>query len=469
MGRVFRCVIGLAGLLIAAGFTATPAAANSKYAALVIHADSGDILFDRYSTGRRYPASLTKVMTLYVLFEELEAGKVTLDTKLKISKRAAGQPPSKLGLKAGSTITVEDAIKALIVKSANDVAVVVAEHIGGSEWQFAQRMTSKARSLGMRRTTFRNASGLPNSKQVTTARDMATLAKRVSQDFPQYFHYFSTTRFKWGTRTHRSHNKLVGAFDGASGLKTGYTRRSGFNLATTTERDGQRLIGIVLGGRSGATRDRHMRDILNRAYADIKKRPTLIAALHRTKPSPRIKPTLMAKIEAERAVPTIADSEALRNEIQTAAASISAPATETAPDEEEAATAMDRLGFLIASAAQSDDFNEYERARLASLTPSAGFVGQGDRQALSEFGWSVQIGAYSSKALAQKELEEAAFEGGLLERARTVIPAQREDGTLLYRARITALSETEATAACETLKGKSIACFVISAAAPESE
>ncbi|MHA7873439.1 MAG: D-alanyl-D-alanine carboxypeptidase family protein, partial [Hyphococcus sp.] len=214
-----------------AGFSAS-ASANSKYAAYVMHADSGDVLFNRYSTSRRYPASLTKMMTLYLLFEELEAGNLSLDSKLTVSKRASGQPPSKLGLTTGSTIDVETAIQALVVKSANDVAVVVAEHIAGSEWRFAQKMTAKARALGMSRTTFRNASGLPNSKQVTTARDMAVLGRRVMQDFPQYFDYFATKKFTWNGKTYSTHNALVRNFEGADGIKTGYTRSSGFNLVT---------------------------------------------------------------------------------------------------------------------------------------------------------------------------------------------------------------------------------------------
>ena len=178
-----------AALFLALFGTLTPAAANSKYAAFVVHADSGDILFDRYSTGTRYPASLTKMMTLYLLFDELEAGRLTLDSKINISAHAAGQPPSKLGVTSGSTIDVETAIEALVVKSANDVAAAVAEQISGSEWRFAKKMTAKARELGMYSTTFRNASGLPNSKQVTTARDMAALSRRLIQDHEKYFHY----------------------------------------------------------------------------------------------------------------------------------------------------------------------------------------------------------------------------------------------------------------------------------------
>ena len=196
-------------------------------------------------------------------------------------------------------------------------------------------------------------------------------------------------------------------YKGADGIKTGYTRSSGFNLVTSAERDGQRLIGVVLGGRSSRTRDRHMRDILTKAFAAIRAKPTLIAALHRKKPTPSMKPTLVAALAAQKEVPTIgAENDALRNEILAAATLIpSAPETEpTIP--------TDRLGALIA-AAETDDFNEFQRAKIAALDVSSGFIGEGDAQLVNEFSWGVQIGAYSSKALAQKELEDAAFKGGL--------------------------------------------------------
>lgn len=451
----FRCVSVLALAIISWGALGAPAAANSKYAAYVVHADSGDVFFNRYSTHQRYPASLTKMMTLYLLFEEMEAGNISLDTKLSISSRAAGQPPSKLGLSSGSTIDVDTAIKALVVKSANDVAVVVAEHLAGSEWRFAQEMTTKARALGMRSTRFRNASGLPNSKQITTARDMAVLGRRLVQDFPQYFDYFATKSFAWNGKTYSTHNSLIKNYNGADGLKTGYTRRSGFNLVTTAERGGQRLIGVVLGGRSSYTRDKHMREIMDEAFAKIAKKPTLIAALHRETPAPRLKPTLLARLaEAAPPAPTLAGNEALRRELLTAASFMNAdaPADADAPDE---------LGALIA-ATDTDDFNEFERTRMASLNPDASYVGEGDRTVMSEFSWGVQIGAYSSKALAQKELEAAAFKGGMADRDRAVLPTPLEDGTTLYRARFMELSEIEAAAACAGLKDKGVQCFVVS-------
>ncbi|MHA7871266.1 MAG: SPOR domain-containing protein, partial [Hyphococcus sp.] len=226
---------------------------------------------------------------------------------------------------------------------------------------------------------------------------------------------------------------------------------------TSAERDGQRLIGVVLGGRSSRTRDKHMRDILSQGFAAIQRKPALIAALHRKKPAPRLKPTLVAALEAEKAAPTIAGNEPLRQEIITAAAML--------PDSEEATgleMSPDLLGELIA-AADTDDFNEFQRVKMASLDAASGFIGEGDRQALNEFAWGVQIGAYSSKPLAQKELEEAAYKGGLMDRERNVTPMTQDDGGTLFRARITKLSEIEAATACEVLKDDGLQCFVVSA------
>ena len=447
--RWFGSCVFLVAVMVMSAMLA-PAQANSKYAAYVVHAESGDVFFDRYSTSRRYPASLTKMMTLYLLFEKLEAGELTLQSKLKVSARAAGQPPSKLGVKSGSTIDVDTAIQALVIKSANDVAVVVAESLSGSEWRFAKDMTAKARALGMRSTTFRNASGLPNTRQVTTARDMAELGRRVMQDFPQYYHYFAAKSFSYNGRTYSTHNSLVKNYNGADGIKTGYTRRSGFNLVTSAEKDGVRLMGVVLGGRKSWSRDRHMRDILNNAFAEVAKNPARIAALHRNKPSPRLKPTLVAALAAQQA-PTIAGDETLRKEIMTAAADFTGPQS----------GGGDILGALIASA-DVEDFNEIERARIAAVPDADGFIGEGDLEAVNEFTFEVQIGAYSSKTLAQSELEAAAMKAGLTERDRAILPADRADGSTLYRARFRKFSEMEATLACSELKRAKVSCFVVS-------
>jgi len=434
-----------------------PASANSKYAAFVIHANSGDVLFDKYSNKRLYPASLTKMMTLYMLFDELDAGRLTLDSKLKVSKTAAGQPPSKLGVKSGSTITVESAIHALAVKSANDVAVVVAESISGTEWQFARKMTKKARSLGMRRTSFRNASGLPNSKQVTTARDMARLSQSLMHDHAKYFHYFSAKKFVWNGRTYRTHNSLVAKYKGSTGLKTGYTRRSGYNLATSADRDGNHLIGVVLGGRSVRTRDAHMRKILDTAFAAIKKKPTLISSLHRNTPSPRMKPTRLAELATENAAPTIADNDAIKQEIQLAVTEFEQH------DGQSTSLALDRdqIGSLIVST-DSDDFNEFERFRLSAfeLDPE-GHIGQGDLDHKQITNWHVQIGAFSSKAMAQAELENAAISANLIDRARSVAPLVKANGDKIYRARFTYLVETDATEICNAIRNAQMSCFIL--------
>lgn len=425
-----------------------------KYAALVVEADSGSVLYERYPDAKRYPASLTKMMTLYLLFDELEAGRLTLSSELSVSAQAAGQPPSKLGLAAGSRIDVETAIEALVVKSANDVAVVVAEGVAGSEWKFSQSMTAKARALGMSNTTFKNASGLPNMSQVTTARDLAILAKRLIQDHPGYFHYFSSKEFSWNGRTYATHNRLVATYDGADGLKTGYTQRSGFNLVTTAKRNNVRLIGVVLGGRSVQTRDAHMKEILTAGFADIDAKPTLIATLFRETPTPRLKPTLVAELERKNAVPTIAGDESLRRELTIAAASFgpigAAPAI----------PADDELAVLIAAAnANSEEFNQYESVRLSALPPQDDMVGEGDFEDVGR--WHVQIGAYSTKTKAQQELEAAAIAAGLTSHARTVEPMPKGDGDTLYRARFTQLSEADAALTCQKIKAAKLNCLVL--------
>ena len=242
----------------------------AKYAAIVIEEDTGRVLFARNADKQRFPASLTKIMTLYLLFEDISAGRMTLKSRVPISQVAAGRSPSKLYLKPGQSISVEQTIYALVTKSANDVATAIAEKLAGTERAFAKRMTRKARALGMSRTTFRNASGLPHSKQRSTARDMARLAIAMRRDFPQYFKYFSTKSFNWKGRKFSNHNKLLGKFDGTDGIKTGYINASGFNLVATVTRNNVRLIGVVFGGKTSRSRDAHMMDILERQFKRIK-------------------------------------------------------------------------------------------------------------------------------------------------------------------------------------------------------
>ncbi len=275
---------------VAALLTAAPA--QAKYAAVVIDAETGEVLHARNSNTRNYPASLVKMMTLYMVFDALEKRKLKLNQGLRVSRRAAGMPPSKLGLRRGQTIRVKEAILALVTKSANDVAVVVAEAIGRTESQFAQKMTRKARQLGMKRTTFRNASGLPNRRQLSTARDMATLARALIRDFPQYYYFFATKSFKYRGRTYRNHNKLLRTYKGADGIKTGYIRASGYNLVASSVRNGRRVIAVVFGGKTSRSRNRHTASLLDRGF----KRLTLIARSYPA-PPPR-KPTAIAARKA---------------------------------------------------------------------------------------------------------------------------------------------------------------------------
>ena len=235
---------------------------SSKFASIIVDGNSGAVLQATSPDAIRHPASLTKIMTLYLLFERLESGKMKLDTEMPVSKHAADQDPTKLNLRAGQTIRVEDAIKGLVTRSANDAAVVIAEAIAGDEDDFAQMMTRKARALGMSKTVYRNANGLPNDEQVTTARDQATLGRAIQERFPRYYRYFATSTFNWRGQSIRNHNHLLGSVEGVDGIKTGYTRASGFNLVTSMRRGNRHLIGVVLGGRSGGSRDAIMRNLL---------------------------------------------------------------------------------------------------------------------------------------------------------------------------------------------------------------
>lgn len=251
--------------------TISDASANPRYASIILEESSGKVLFSRNADKQLRPASLTKIMTLYLIFEALQQKKVTMDTRMKVSRTAASRSPSKLYLKPGHTITVKNAILALVTKSANDVATVVAEHLGGgSEREFARKMTRKAKSLGMSRTIFRNASGLPHSSQYSTARDMARLGMAVRRDFPQYFHYFSRAQFNWNGLKFKNHNRLLKTFQGTDGIKTGYTNAAGFNLVATAKRNGVRLIGVVFGGKTGRSRDKHMVSILGKQFKRVK-------------------------------------------------------------------------------------------------------------------------------------------------------------------------------------------------------
>jgi D-alanyl-D-alanine carboxypeptidase len=279
--RVLRaCAFGLTATAAAIVFTTGTAEARHRhhhaarshhaeressgpaFASIIVDANSGATLASNSPDSLRHPASLTKIMTLYLLFERLESGKMTLDTEMPVSVHASEQEPTKLGLRPGQTLRVEDAIKGIVTRSANDAAVVVAEAIGGSEDDFCKMMTRKARALGMSRTVYVDASGLPNDDQITTARDQATLGRAIQDRFPRYYRYFSTAAFNYHGQIIRNHNHLLGSVEGVDGIKTGYTRASGFNLVTNLRRGNRHIVGVVMGGRSGGSRDAIMRSLL---------------------------------------------------------------------------------------------------------------------------------------------------------------------------------------------------------------
>ncbi len=253
-------------LLISLVTLAVPSVSHAKYASIVVNAKTGEILHATNADTRNYPASLTKMMTLFMVFEALDTKKWTLRKRLKVSRRAARQPASKLGLKAGQTISVKDAVLALVTKSANDVAAVIAENMSGSERNFALSMTAMARQIGMNRTIFRNASGLPHRGQMSTARDMARLAQVLIHRHGRYYHYFSTRSFRYAGRKYRNHNKLLTTYEGADGIKTGYIRASGFNLVASAKRRQTRLIGVIFGGNSSKHRNIVMTRLLNKGF-----------------------------------------------------------------------------------------------------------------------------------------------------------------------------------------------------------
>lgn len=299
MGRGLRYgALALTTIMVASALTSDPAEARRRkphhakhhatkakasraytppYSSLVVDANTGAVLQNTNGDALRHPASLTKIMTLYLLFERLEAGKISLASQLRVSAHAAAQAPSKLNLSPGDTIDVESAIKAVVTKSANDVAVVIAENLGGDEPSFARLMTQKARALGMKNTTYHNASGLPNDEQWTTARDQVTLGRAIQERFPRYYRYFSTRTFVYEGRPLRNHNKLLGRVEGVDGIKTGYVNASGFNLVTSVRRAGRHVVAAIFGGRSGRARDAQMEGLLGKY--------TMLASTKQTAPA----------------------------------------------------------------------------------------------------------------------------------------------------------------------------------------
>jgi len=387
--------------------------AQARYASIVIDHDTGRVLHETNADTRNYPASLAKMMTLYLAFEALDRGALKLNQRLKVSRRAAGMPASKLGLKYGEQITVKSAILALVTKSANDAAVVVAEALGGKETKFARLMTAKARELGMKRTSFRNASGLPNRRQMSTARDMATLARALIRDFPGKYSYFSTKQFIYKGRKHRNHNRLLKSYSGTDGIKTGYIRASGFNLVASVKRDGRRLIAVVFGGKTPRSRDRHVAKLLDRGFVKLAS-----IGPEKIPPPPPRKPTF-------------------------ALAADFAPSTGTAP----------------AKPAPS----KKAAAQKKPVPPKAPEIEIGSSEtALPDPSWGIQVGAYYRYKPAKKAAVAAAKRlPDLLENTRVTITHIQGQRGRIYRSRLVGLTEAKARAACRSLAKKKVDCLVI--------
>lgn len=380
--------------------------AHAKYASFIIDAGTGEVLHSVNSNTRNYPASLTKMMTLYLMFEAIDEGRLHLKDRIVFSRRAARQPSSKMGIRVGKSISVKNAILAIAVKSANDVASAVAEHMGGTERKFALKMTAKARTLGMKSTTFRNASGLPHRAQLSTARDMATLAGALYKHFPHHYGYFSEKRFRYGGITHKTHNGLLTTYKGTDGIKTGYIRASGFNLVTSVNRGDRRLIGVVFGGKTAKKRNRHMTSLLNKSFAKLDSRVAENNGENLIQ-----KPIKKYRTASRKAIPT----------------PIRKPILST------------------------------EWVAKTSIIPRNG-----------QTVWGVQVGAYKQRRPAINIATKAiGLAPSYLAKGEIVIsPLRKKNGRVLYRARIVGVEKRSAYRACNFLEKKKMDCLEVQVKLP---
>jgi D-alanyl-D-alanine carboxypeptidase len=468
----------------------------AKDAALVIDGVTGKVLYARNETAERFPASLTKMMTLYLLFDALKAGKVTMQTPLPVSRHASIQKPTKLSLRPGQTISVDMAIRALVIRSANDVAVVIAEALGGTESHFARMMTEKARSLGMRSTNFHNASGLPDMLQITTATDMATLGRRLAYDHPQYYPYFALPGFTWKGTYYKTHDNLIDRYDGADGIKTGYTNASGFNLVSSVTRNGMHVVAVVMGGRTAVRRDLEMIRLLDQTFAQIQTNPSLVARatlpwqqVARSTPTPAsagfslpaVSGTQGAQFAALSAMPGAAEDEdsaeariAPDEKFSIIHAEKPAPAVTAQPAAIAPLQAVAKAGPVpsIRPTARPDFVTAGAPIRMAAIAdaprpkmrPSVREeTGEGDADPVAVPGrnWTIQIGAYADKALASAQLDTYAGKAqDVLGRASRIVSAvQSPAGNTIYRARFGLFGEQEARDVCNRLTQRGQTCF----------
>ncbi|GGB29620.1 hypothetical protein GCM10011505_08710 [Tistrella bauzanensis] len=484
-------LIRLALVLLVAVMAATGFArdAAAGYAALVVEADTGRVLYSKNGDVRNYPASLTKMMTLYMTFEAIKARKFSMDTALPVSARAAGMAPTKLGLRAGQTIKVKDAIYGLITKSANDAAVVLAEAISGSEIAFARAMTARARKLGMEKTTFQNANGLPNRHQLSTARDMATLAVRLMNDFPREYALFSTKSYNYKGQELRNHNRLLSSYTGTDGIKTGYTRASGFNIVVSAVRGDRRLIGVIFGGSTSRERDKAVAALLDKSFTRLASETP--AERQRAIASARARGELqIARLERDLddiggsgiQVASITDAQvAAAERDMTGAAAIAAvdeddaefaEATQVAAAAAPTPAQAPATQLAVVAPVAADTTNA--RAADVRTGPVPQPVAQGDTQYAAvapkprvfdaQGRWGIQFGAFGRVDAAQglvgraQDLLPAELRGG----AETAVEPHSIGGRYIYRARMMGFEgERPARQACALLDKRGIACILV--------
>jgi len=487
---------------------------DPAYASIVVDANSGATMQANDADAQRHPASLTKVMTLYLLFERLQSGKIKLDTQLPVSEHAAAQAPSKLGLKPGESIDVGTAIRAIVTKSANDVAVMVAEALGGSELAFTQQMNAKARALGMLHTFYHNASGLPDEQQITTARDQAILARAVHDRFPQYFHFFSVRTFVFRGKEMRNHNHLLGSVDGIDGMKTGYIRESGFNIIASVHRNGRHLIAVVFGGRTASARDARVVSLINNniniAAAKRTAPPVVegwqnqvaLAAEAKDKAAPppqhvappppaAVKEAPVAAAEpalplAAAEAPTPGSTDPIKpllvktvsvqpSAVQTAALSplpsdsgklVPAPATASPAAVTTITTVRTALPLPPAKPVQPAQPARpapiAQPVKVASVSAAVPAPAAQDLAARPRGGWMIQVGAFDTEAEAKERIGTAqANAKDLLGKASPFTEPVAKGDKTLYRARFAGLEKAQAEAACKNLKRSEIPCMLL--------
>jgi D-alanyl-D-alanine carboxypeptidase len=486
---------------------------DPPYAAIVVDANNGGVLHAANADAPRHPASLTKIMTLYLLFERLESGKISLDTMMPVSEEAASQAPTKLGVKAGDSLKVEDAIKGLVTKSANDAAVVVAEALGGSVSEFCHMMTRKARALGMSHTTYVNPNGLPDDEQISTARDQALLGIAIQERFPKYYRYFSTPSFVFHGSAMRNHNHLLGQVEGVDGIKTGYTRDSGFNLVTSLRRGPRHLVAVVLGGRSASSRDARMRDLIDEHIAEAStKMPSAAVAAAQRPEAPAAKPQVLAADsfahanEATAAIMPGSTAPITPVKVKTVTVklltskSVTAPAVAAAapparfeptrmaeaasPNQEEALVASLAAAAPVEAAAPAPPspapppppaaphsglgrlpavVSAAEEAVISSAkAEEAPIATAPSHRAAARGGWVIQVGAYEDQGEAKQHLNSAKGKvSSMLEKAEAYIERTVKGAKTYYRARFAGFDRDQAEALCKRLKREDITCMAV--------